>query len=131
MSGVVELLIFVGTVACSCGLGLFGANIIKFSAAQIPGASSQQLASLARWWVFAVCFAFYVYIEWFGNFLLLLHNKILSRYILVANLFLLSIAIIMIGVCFRHKFTIEPPHSVDAVKLIYQVIKYALETQVL
>ena len=119
------VLVFVGTAACSCGLGLFGANIIQFSAAQIPGASSQQLASLARWWVFALSFALYVYNEWFGNFLLLLHNKILSRYILVANLFLLSIAIIMIGVCFWRKFTIEPPRSVDPVKLIYQVIKYA------
>ena len=35
---------------------------------------------------------------------------------------MLSVAVIMIGVCFRHKFTIEPPRSVDPLKL---VIKYA------
>ena len=118
---IIFVLVIVGTVACSCGLGLFGANIIQFSAAQILGASSQQLASFARWWVFTLIFALYVNDDWFGNFL----YKIFSRYILVATLFLFSIAGILIGICFRRKFTIEPPRSVDPVKLIYQVIKYA------
>ena len=120
---IIFVLVNVGAVACSCGLGLFGANIIQFSAAQIPGASSQQLASLARWWAFAVCFALFLK-NWLPSFPLLLHNQI-SRYIMLCILFLLSIAGIMIGVCFRRKFTIEPPRSVDPVKLIYQVIKYA------
>ncbi len=73
-------------------------------------------------WDICTIFAFYDHNEWFGTVLFLLHNKVLSRYILVANLFMLSVAVIMIGVCFRHKFTIEPPRSVDPVKL---VIKYA------
>ena len=119
------VLVFVGTVACSCGLGLFGANIIQFSAAQLPDASSQQLASIARWWTFALCFALFIRNRLTSFLLLHVRHYQISRYIMLCILFLFSIAGIMIGVCFRRKFTIEPPRSVDPVKLIYQVIKYA------
>ena len=121
---IVSVLVFTGAVVSSCGMGLFSANIIQFSADQLPGASSQQLTSFARWWVFALFFALFV-MFWFVNFLLLVLNQNLSRYMYIMLVGLLSIAGIMIGVCFRRKFTIEPPRSVDPVKLIYQVIKYA------
>ena len=114
-----------GTVAFSCGLGLFSANIIQFSADQFPGgASSQQLASFARWWVFTLSFAMSIGLS-LGACLSLLQESNLVVYLMVCILFLFSIAVIMIGVCFRRKFTIESPRSVDPVKLIHQVIKYA------
>ena len=114
-----------GIVAFSCGLGLFSVNIIQFSADQFPGgASSQQLASFARWWVFTLSFAKSIGIS-LGACLSLLEKSNLVVYLTVGILFFLSIAGIMIGICFRRKFKIELPRSVDPVKLIYQVIKYA------
>ena len=113
-----------GTVAFSCGLGLFSANIIQFSAAQLPDASSQQLASFARWWVFALSVARSIGLS-LGACMSLLQKSNLVVYLIVGIIFLLSIAGIMIGICFRRKFTIESPRSIDPVKLIHQVIKYA------
>ena len=120
------VLAIIGTIVFSCGLGLFSANIIQFSAAQLPDASSQQLASFARWWVFTLSVAMSIGLSLVTCMSLLqLYYTTLIEYLMVASLFVLSIAGIIIGICFRRKFTIEPPRSVGPVKLIYQVIKYA------
>ena len=120
------VLAITGTVAFSCGLGLFSANIIQFSAAQIPGASSQQLASLARWWAFTLSVGVDIgYSSGICMFLLPFNYESLVGYTMLGFIFFLSLVVIIIGVYFRRKFTIEPPRSVDPVKLIYQVIKYA------
>ena len=104
--------------------GILGANFIQFGLDQMQSAPSQELASYARWSVFvmflAVCTSFTIrYIsDTFSKFTNLV-------YILGPILVCLTVGCAIFGFCFKCVLIIEPPPTVDPLKLNWKVIKYA------
>ena len=103
---------------------ILGANFIQFGLDQMQSAPSQELASYARWSVFvmflAVCTSFTIrYIsDTFSKFTNLV-------YILGPILVCLTVGCAIFGFCFKCVLIMEPPPTVDPLKLNWKVIKYA------
>lgn len=118
-------------IAVSClvgygiGFGLVMANIIQFSIDQMQQASSEELASFTRWWVFTMSFSFSVSFSLFLFLISICNDSNDFARVVSLVLFIFSVPYFFIGICFKRYFVIEPPPTIDPLKLVYRVLKYA------
>ena len=104
--------------------GILGANFIQFGLDQMQSAPSQELASYARWSFFLVFLASSIFFT-IGNILDKFSKFTNLVYILEPIIACLTVGCAIFGFCFKCVLIIEPPPTVDPLKLNWKVIKYA------
>ena len=107
------------TFVMSLGLGGFQANVIQFGIDQLHDASTTEIVSFISWYVCALISG-----EMVIDLLFWCTQQIFEALLMNTNL---SIALILN--CFLSHWLIKEPVTQNPFKLVYQVIKYAIENK--